>query len=199
MIKKIIKFPAPSLKSACKPIDWNTVDRKALLGHIRDLQDTLDNTVHGVALASNQILPQGFRVFVVRPGIPIHPVASMAGDRAMPGVFVNPRWSVYPPHEIDLNPKNFKKDWAREHFDFVEGCLSIPELSMKHARDYWVEIEYDDFLDGRKTFFLAQGLAARIIQHECDHLDGKLLYDYASDKVKLDVRMDAIKNRKMGR
>ena len=167
MVRKIIKFPAPSLRVPCKAVSFPLTPE--LSEHISDLKDTLATTPHGVALASNQILAEGHRVFVVRPGLNLPKVKSMSGEDSLPEVVINPKWEVYPPHEIDTQ---HPYDWP-EHAGFVEGCLSIPELSMPHVRQYWVEMEYQDE-EGRTHVTIARQLAARIIQHECDHLDGIL-------------------------
>lgn len=57
-----------------------------------------------------------------------------------------------------------------------EGCLSFPGISCKIKRYARVTIEALD-LDGKPFQETAEGLAARIVQHEYDHLDGKLLVD----------------------
>lgn len=200
MIRKIIKFPAPSLRSACKPVDFSTADRGALLSHIRDLKDTLAATPHGVALASNQVLTEGYRVFVVREGLQVPGVKSMMmektkdGMMSIPDVFVNPTWEIYNPHEIDtFHPYDFP-----EHLAFIEGCLSVPEYAAPTNRQYWVDVTAQDE-DGNRFVWIGRGFGARIIQHECDHLDGKLVLDYADRKTQFSTRAEAIKNRRKGK
>ncbi len=60
-----------------------------------------------------------------------------------------------------------------------EGCLSLPELSIPVTRPECVRIEYMDE-NGDVCELDADGLTARCIQHEMDHLDGKLALDYLS-------------------
>jgi len=60
-----------------------------------------------------------------------------------------------------------------------EGCLSVPETNADVARAEFVTLEYLD-LDGEKQVIEADGLLAVCIQHELDHLKGKLFIDYLS-------------------
>jgi len=55
-----------------------------------------------------------------------------------------------------------------------EGCLSFPGIFIKVQRSAWVRIQYQD-LDGNQQTLETEGLAARAVQHELDHLDGVLL------------------------
>ena len=169
MIRKIIKFPAPSLRAPCKAVAFPITP--ALLEHIGDLRETLAATPHGVALASNQVLAEGHRVFVVKLG------------NELPEVVIEPRYDVIR---------------AGGELREVEGCLSIPELSMVNTRHQSVYLRWRGE-DGRDYAGAFHGLAARIVQHECDHLDGKLLYDYADRRTQVRVRTEAIKNRKRGK
>lgn len=73
-----------------------------------------------------------------------------------------------------VNPKIYGYS---DEFDFEEeGCLSLPGVRVKLARPIKIEVA-----DGRKLeqHMEVEGLAARIIQHEIDHMDGKLIIDYA--------------------
>lgn len=198
MIRKIIKFPAPSLRQPCQEVTFPLSEE--MKGHLNDLRDTLAATPHGIAIASNQIEPQGRRVFVVRPTVEWPLVRSMSWE-TVPEVVINPKIGPYPPHEVDYGPTWLPERWNQEIYEykcFVEGCLSVPELNRPVDREYWIEMTYQDE-EGRDCVYIARGLTARMIQHECDHLDGKLIYDYADKKVQTAVRQQAIKNRKAGR
>ena len=74
-IRKIIKFPAPSLRTKCVEVDFRPdwFFKAEFNAHLDDLEDTLDATPNGVALASNQIRAEGWRVFVVKPGMTMLP------------------------------------------------------------------------------------------------------------------------------
>jgi len=60
-----------------------------------------------------------------------------------------------------------------------EGCLSVPETHAEVKRAEYVTLEYLD-LEGKQQVLNADGLLAVCIQHEIDHLDGKLFIDYLS-------------------
>ncbi len=61
----------------------------------------------------------------------------------------------------------------------TEGCLSLPEQRVEMARSESVIISFSDFNNIQQKL-PASGWLARVIQHEMDHLDGKLLIDYLS-------------------
>jgi len=65
-----------------------------------------------------------------------------------------------------------------------EGCLSIPEVLVKVKRAESIVVEYMDE-NNRKVERKCFGLLAKVIQHETDHLNGKLIIDYASLAEKL--------------
>lgn len=65
----------------------------------------------------------------------------------------------------------------------IEGCLSIPGVSGKVPRAERITVEALD-ADGRQVLFQADGLLARAVQHEVDHLDGILFVDRATEIVR---------------
>lgn len=75
-----------------------------------------------------------------------------------------------------LNPKIIKKSWNKIYDN--EGCLSIPGVYGKVKRHKKIVCQYFDEI-GKKITLNAEGLLARIIQHEVDHLDGILFIDKA--------------------
>jgi len=79
--------------------------------------------------------------------------------------------------EVYINPKIIKK--SRETEIGEEGCLSLPELFLKIKRAKEVEMEFLN-LRGEKIKIKAEGLPARVLQHEIDHLDGILFIDKIS-------------------
>lgn len=85
-----------------------------------------------------------------------------------------------------INPKLIKKSWARELGE--EGCLSIPGVFGKVKRHKKITLVYYD-RDGKKIKLSAEGMMARVIQHEIDHLDGILFIDKA-----VEVKNEKIKN-----
>ena len=77
--------------------------------------------------------------------------------------------------EVFINAKIIKLNG--EPWPYTEGCLSIPKIREEIFRNEEVELEYDDqqFQHHAKTF---NGLTARVILHEYDHIEGKLFIDY---------------------
>ncbi|MEI7485744.1 MAG: peptide deformylase, partial [Ignavibacteriota bacterium] len=61
-----------------------------------------------------------------------------------------------------------------------EGCLSIPEVRGKVTRPEKIFLKYNDF-DMNEVTLEAEGFFARVIQHEIDHLHGKLFVDYLDE------------------
>ncbi len=74
------------------------------------------------------------------------------------------------------NPKIIKR---RGKDKMLEGCLSIPDFSIEIVRNYEV-IVLGLNEEGKETEIKAKGLLARVLQHEIDHLKGKLILDYRS-------------------
>ena len=68
---------------------------------------------------------------------------------------------------------------------YEEGCLSIPDTFIEIERPKICEVEYID-LDGKKNFLKCDGLLSTCLQHEINHLDGKLIIDHLS-KLKRDL------------
>lgn len=77
-----------------------------------------------------------------------------------------------------LNPKIKNKSWAKEWEE--EGCLSVPDTYGEVKRSKNITCVYLN-KQGKKLTLRAQGLLARVIQHEIDHLDGILFIDKAKN------------------
>jgi peptide deformylase len=83
-------------------------------------------------------------------------------------------WNVDDEIGYVLNPKLVEVSEETQTND--EGCLSVPELWYPLARATYARVEGID-LDGKPVVVEGTGLMARCLQHECDHLDGKLYLD----------------------
>lgn len=83
---------------------------------------------------------------------------------------------------------------SEEMVTAFEGCLSVPEQRIEVARPSDVTIEFLDYHNNKKVLSTG-GWLARVIQHELDHLDGKLLVDYLST-IKKDVVMRKLQKLK---
>ena len=73
---------------------------------------------------------------------------------------------------------------SREETTFSEGCLSVPGVEFEIKRPEFITLQYQK-LDGSKHEQEFNGLYARAIQHEMDHLNGKLIVDHVSAIAKL--------------
>ncbi|MDO8424871.1 MAG: peptide deformylase [bacterium] len=87
--------------------------------------------------------------------------------------------------KVFLNPEVVKK--SRETEIREEGCLCLPGVYLKVKRAKSVEIAAQD-LEGKKINIKADGLAARVFQHEIDHLNGILILDKIPFLQKLKLR-----------
>ncbi len=65
---------------------------------------------------------------------------------------------------------------SEDHVDFTEGCLSVPKFFEKVTRPDKVRVRYFDIQE-KENVLEAEGLLARVIQHEVDHLNGVLFYE----------------------
>lgn len=79
------------------------------------------------------------------------------------------------PFTIMINPKIKFIEGVKEESEY-EGCLSIPEIRGKVRRPIKVFLEYFT-TEGIKVQRFVSGYLARLVQHECDHLDGILFLD----------------------
>lgn len=141
-----------------------TTKVKTVTQQIKTLIDGMVATmrsVDGLGLAAPQV-GHGIRLTVIeyRPG---------KGERKEDAI----------PLMVLVNPKIISHSADREVGD--EGCLSLPgiEIPIVRPRKIKVKTQTDT---GETIQFRASGLLARIIQHEIDHLDGKLIIDHVKQK-----------------
>lgn len=155
MIYPIVVYGNPSLRRPSKDIDKDYADLPKL---IEDMFETMYAS-DGIGLAAPQI-GKNIRVFIID-------ASAMAED--------------------DPSLKDFKRifinaeitDRSGEPWSFSEGCLSLPDIREDVKRPETVVMKYldENFEEKEETF---DGIKARIIQHEYDHLDGKLFIDYVA-------------------
>ncbi|WP_266363117.1 peptide deformylase [Tellurirhabdus rosea] len=162
MIYPIIAYGDPVLRKRAQDIEQGSLDVKQLS---EDMFETMYKA-SGVGLAAPQI-GKSIRLFVV-DGTPMNDDEDPDDehDPSLDGfkkVFINP---------TILNEEG--DEWA-----FEEGCLSIPQIRAEVYRPERVKIRYFD-TDWNEHTEEYDGMAARIIQHEYDHLEGKLFTDYMS-------------------
>ena len=122
---------------------------------LRQLIDDMFETMYdapGIGLAATQVNVHKRLV-----------VMDLSEDKSEPRVFINPEFE-YLTDEVD---------------QYQEGCLSVPGFYENVDRPQKVKIKALD-RDGQPFELIAEGLLAVCIQHECDHLNGKLFVDYLS-------------------
>src|SRR5947209_4200318 len=165
MILPIVAYGHPILRKQAQEIDENYPELEKF---IEDMWETMYAS-NGVGLAAPQV-NRDIRLFVMDSA---QIFANMdekdreeEGYPDAPGIkqaFINA-------HVIE----ELGDDWA-----YNEGCLSIPKIREDIYRAEEVTIEYQDeqFKHHKKTF---NGITARIILHEYDHIEGKLFIDYLS-------------------
>ena len=162
MILPIVAYGDPVLKKKAKEIDKNYPDLDEL---INNMYETM-NGAFGVGLAAPQIgLP--IRLFIVD-------TSPFSEDESLP-------------EDEKESLKDFKQTFINatitsekgDDWVFNEGCLSIPHIREDVFRKPTITINYQDenFKEHTKTF---DGLIARVIQHEYDHIEGILFTDKLS-------------------
>lgn len=115
---------------------------------------------------------------------------------AAPQVGIGKRFFVYDFGEgpaVLINPVIKESDGL---WEYEEGCLSVPGLSWEIVRPKTIHIVGFD-LDGNELSIEADELEARLYQHELDHLDGRLLFEYLDDDQVRDAKR-ILRERAMG-
>ncbi|MBM3255559.1 MAG: peptide deformylase, partial [Candidatus Omnitrophica bacterium] len=92
-----------------------------------------------------------------------------------------------------INPKIIKREGTQA---IEEGCLSVPGVCIKVKRAKAVLVEAQDE-EANKVKIEASGLFACVLQHEIDHLKGRLICDYASflERLKIKKKLERIKQK----
>ena len=165
MIHSIVAIGDPVLKTKAKNLapDLPAADLQAL---IADMFETM-YSAHGVGLAAPQI-GKGVRLFVMDSG----PMVEVDEEDREEGEVLEP-----PVKRAFLNPVMVRE--TGEEWGFEEGCLSIPGVRELVSRCADIVLRYED--EHRHVHEEAfSGMAARIIQHEYDHLEGVLFTDKLS-------------------
>ncbi len=162
MILPIIAYGDPVLKKKAKEIDKEYAKLEEL---INNMWDTMYNA-YGVGLAAPQVgLP--IRLFMIDP-------APFAEDEELDE---KEREQLKDMRKVFINPTIVEE--TGEEWAFGEGCLSIPEIREDVFRKPEITIEYYDE-NWKKHTDTYSGLAARVIQHEYDHIEGILFTDKLS-------------------
>jgi len=156
-LMKLARMGHPVLRTAASPVE--DPDAPEVSALVRDMMETMADA-GGVGLAAPQVhVARRVVVFHVPPRRAGDPDArDGAEDGAVPlTVLINP--------EIEPLSDERVSDW--------EACLSVPGLVGLVPRFARIRYRWTDF-DGQRRERMAAGFHARVVQHECDHLDGIL-------------------------
>ena len=155
-VKKLITVPDDILRKNSQPIEKVSNNEKKL---IKDLFETMYRH-KGIGLAAIQVgIPKRIIVLDV----------NQKDDTKEPLCFINP----------------VIKNVSKEKSKYEEGCLSIPNTFIEIERPKTCLVEYID-IEGKKKSMECDDLLSTCIQHEINHLDGKLIIDFLS-KLKKDL------------
>lgn len=154
-VLKVAHLGHPILRQVAEPISPEAILSPEVQQIVADMLETMEDH-DGAGLAAPQV--HASRRLVVY------------------GVAANPRYpdAEEVPLTVLVNPvitpvgKHQDEDW--------EGCLSVPDLRGMVPRFTKVRVEAYG-RDGKRLRFTAEGFHARVVQHECDHLDGKVYLD----------------------
>ncbi|TBR08244.1 MAG: peptide deformylase [Lysobacter sp.] len=163
---EILEFPDPRLRTVAAPVDPARVTSPAFQTLLDDMLETMYEAP-GIGLAASQVdVHQRFMVI------------DISDDRAAPLVFVNPEILEREGEQV-----------------YQEGCLSVPEIFADVTRASSIRVRAIG-RDGQPFEMDADGLLAVCIQHEMDHLAGKLFVDYLSPLKREMVRKKLAKRRR---
>ena len=176
MILPIVGYGNPVLRKVAQNIDPSYPNLKELVANMYETMYAAD----GVGLAAPQVdLPIRVVVIGFRP---YDEKTDTFGEVTEQHTLVNPEIVAF----------GDKKDW------FNEGCLSLPDIHEDVLRPTTVRVHYwdEDWVEHTDD---ATGLYARVVQHEVDHLDGKVFTDRLSSlrKTILRKKLSAIADGKV--
>lgn len=176
--RQILTFPDARLREVSEPVSSVTPEMKTL---VKDMLDTM-YAAKGIGLAAIQV-GEPIRLLVIdtRP-LPSEKTKD-SEDQEDPMTDLEKK--VTQPLVI-FNPEIIE---GRGSVTYDEGCLSVPTFYETVERFQWIKAKGLD-AEGKEFFLETDGLLAICLQHEMDHLDGKLFIDRISF-----VRSQKIKNQ----
>jgi len=163
----ILTAPDQRLKTVSLPVAQVTDETRRLMD---DMLETM-YAAPGIGLAAIQVgVPQ--RIIVID--------LAGEGEEPAPLYFINPQ-------TVQISPETVQNE---------EGCLSVPEFYEDVERPLTATITYLDY-HGQQQTQIAEGLLARCILHEMDHLEGILFIDHLSRLKRSIILKKLTKSRKL--
>ena len=149
-VRPIVKYPDPRLRQPTRPVPAVTDEIRK---HVADMTDTM-YSANGAGIAAIQIGVMD-RIYIID--------AAVTGGREEdpPVVFINPEF-------VWLSDETLAAD---------EGCLSFPGVFVPIKRALRARVRAMN-MQGEMFELEGEGLCARAMQHEADHLNGRLLVDF---------------------
>jgi len=182
MILPVVAYGSPILRKVCDNI---TAAYPELDKLIADMWETLYNS-NGVGLAAPQV-NKPIRLFVVDT-VQVVTDFNDEDKKKYP--------NEIPVKQVFINAQKIED--TGKLWPYNEGCLSIPKVREDIQRTSHVHVRYMDenFVEHEDTF---HGITARVIQHEYDHIEGKLFIDYLSQLKRrlIKKKLDDISNGKV--
>lgn len=155
MIMKVARLGHPVIRKATEAVPKEAITSPEIQRLIDDMIETM-HEYEGVGIAAPQVHVSG-QLAVIE----VEENRRYPGERKIPlTILINPK--------IVGMAKTTAEDW--------EGCLSVNDLRGRVPRAQWVDVEAFN-RKGERVKFHAEGFFARVVQHECDHLAGKVFLD----------------------
>jgi peptide deformylase len=162
----ILEFPDPRLRTKAAPVDPAQIMTPAFQTRLDDMFETM-YAAPGIGLAASQVdVHQRFMVI------------DISEEKDQPLVFINPQILAKSGEQV-----------------YQEGCLSVPTIFADVTRANEITVQAHG-RDGKPFELHVDGLLAVCIQHEMDHLEGKLFVDYLSEIKRERIRKKLDKDRK---
>ena len=163
MSDRILVYPDPRLRQKAEPVAEITPEvRERALGLVR-LMNEGNGETGGIGLAATQV-GWPVRIMVVK-------TPNRDGTAWEDSILVNPRVESVGPAEPEIG-----RGPRRVTEVAIEGCLSFPGIEVKVERYCSISVEAKN-LDGQTRWYCAEGIVARCLQHELDHIDGITMID----------------------
>ena len=154
-VLKVREIGEPALGNISEDVDIKNINQE-ILELIEDLKETLDYGV-GVGIAAPQV---GVNKRIIVVGAKVEKIHYNDAEEIPVTAMINPTW------------RKLSEDTDIQY----EGCMSVPEIRGKVKRYKNIELTYYTE-QGKKITKEISGFFARLIQHECDHLEGIVFID----------------------